>query len=264
MSTGAERIQEAIGPLRRQIINHKVYKNIHSLEDLQVFMQYHVYAVWDFMSLLKCLQINLTCASVPWFPVGDAETRYLINEIVAGEESDVDGKGIRKSHYELYLDAMKQSGADTNSIETFITALQNDNSFDNAFTYANTPEAAKDFVTYTFKVIDSDKPHVQSSVFTFGREDLIPNMFLSIINHTIKEEAGNISVFKYYLERHIEVDGGHHSQLALQMTDNLCGDDEEKWKEAEEATVKALQQRICLWDGVYEDIMSRKKTEVFS
>ena len=264
MSAGIERIQEATELLRQQIINHKVYKNIHSLEDLQVFMQYHVYAVWDFMSLLKCLQINLTCTSVPWFPVGDAETRYLINEIVAGEESDVDGEGIHRSHYELYLDAMKQSSADTNSIETFIKALQNDNSFDNAFTYANTPEAAKEFVTYTFDVINSGKPHVQSSVFTFGREDLIPNMFLSIVNDTIREQADSISVFKYYLERHIEVDGDHHSQLALQMTANLCGDDEDKWKEAEEATVKALQQRICLWDGVYDDIISRKKTEVLS
>ena len=264
MNKEIERIQSAIEPLRQQIINHKVYKAIHGLDDLKVFMEYHVYAVWDFMSLLKCLQINLTCTSIPWFPVGDAETRYLINEIVAGEESDVDGEGIRKSHFELYLDAMKQCGADTNSIETFINGLQNDNSFDNAFTYANTPEAAKDFVTYTFDVINAGKTAVQSAVFTFGREDLIPNMFLSIINDIITEEAGSISIFKYYLERHIEVDGDHHSQLALQMTTKLCGDDEEKWKEAEAATVKALQQRIALWDGVYEDILSRKKTEVLS
>ena len=93
-----ESIQEKIEPLRQQIINHKVYSVINDLDNLKVFMQYHVYAVWDFMSLLKSLQSNLTCTTVPWFPVGSAETRYLINEIVAGEESDVDMNGIRKSH----------------------------------------------------------------------------------------------------------------------------------------------------------------------
>ena len=65
-------IQEKIEPLRQQIINHKVYSVINDLDDLKVFMQYHVYAVWDFMSLLKSLQSNLTCTSVPWFPVGSA------------------------------------------------------------------------------------------------------------------------------------------------------------------------------------------------
>jgi hypothetical protein len=119
MNPQIERIQQAAEPLRQQIIHHKVYSIIKDLEDLNVFMQYHVFAVWDFMSLLKALQNNLTCTIVPWFPKGSADTRYLINEIVVGEESDVNEDGIRKSHFELYLDAMKQSGADASSIQQF-------------------------------------------------------------------------------------------------------------------------------------------------
>jgi hypothetical protein len=58
-----DKINKTIEPLRQQIINHKVYSEIKDIEDLKVFMEYHVYAVWDFMSLLKTLQNNLTCTS---------------------------------------------------------------------------------------------------------------------------------------------------------------------------------------------------------
>jgi hypothetical protein len=255
MNQHIEKIKGAIEPFRKEIINHKVYSAIHTVDDLKIFMQYHVYAVWDFMSLLKALQNSLTCTSVPWFPKGSADTRYLINEIVVGEESDVDLHGKRKSHFELYLDAMHQCGANTLQMETFITALQQNGNFKEAFQSSGTPLAAKEFVDFTFRIINSHKDYLQSAIFTFGREDLIPGMFMSIINDMHKHFPESISVFKYYLERHIEVDGDHHSHLALQMTENLCGDDEGRWHEAEEATVQSLKMRIALWDGVYKEIM---------
>lgn len=258
MTEQLKRINNTIEPLRQQIINHKVYSSINSISDLQVFMQYHVFAVWDFMSLLKALQNNLTCTSVPWFPKGDANTRYLINEIVVGEESDIDDFGNRKSHFELYLEAMQQCGADTASIEKFIETLKETGDFNVAFMAAETPKAAKDFVDFTFKIIDSNKNYLQSAIFTFGREDLIPAMFLSIVKDLDSDAPDAISIFKYYLERHIEVDGGHHSQLALQMTANLCRHNVAYWKEAELAIIESLQKRIALWDGVYEEINRRK------
>src|SRR5882757_4881259 len=133
MNAHIEKIKKVIEPLRQQIINHKVYSLIKDVDDLKIFMQYHVFAVWDFMSLLKAMQNNLTCTSVPWFPQGSADTRYLINEIVVGEESDVDNFGKRKSHFELYLDAMHQSGADTSQIEKFISELKNTGNFNLAY-----------------------------------------------------------------------------------------------------------------------------------
>ena len=262
MTHHIERIQKSIQPLREQIINHKVYGVINDVDDLKVFMQYHIYAVWDFMSLLKSLQNNLTCTSVPWFPKGDADTRHLINEIVVGEESDVDSEGIRKSHFELYKDAMQQCGADIEQIEKFIAVLKDTGNFEQAFTAAGTPEAAKDFVDFTFNIIHSNKDYLQSAIFTFGREDLIPGMFYSIVNDIHKNFPDSVSVFKYYLERHIEVDGDHHSHLALQMTSNLCGDNEQYWQEAEKATLASLQKRIDLWDGVYLQIVAGKSVEI--
>ena len=258
MHPNIKKIQENIEPLRQQIINHKVYGEISELEDLQIFMEHHIYAVWDFMSLLKALQINLTCTTLPWFPVGDAVTRQLINEIVAGEESDVDVEGNIKSHFELYLDAMVQCGAKVEPIRNFLTSLQKGRDFDMAFELAQVPAAARDFVKSTFDTINSEKTHLQAASFTFGREDLIPNMFFSMVNDLNSSQPEKVSIFKYYLERHIEVDGDHHSHLALSMTEKLCKKDETFWAEAEATTKIALQKRIDLWDAAYAEIVKNK------
>ncbi len=260
MTEQIEKIRKTIEPLRQQIMNHKVYSVIKDIDDLKVFMQYHVYAVWDFMSLLKTLQNNLTCTTVPWFPKGSADTRHLINEIVVGEESDIDLNGIRKSHFELYIDAMKQCGAETSQIEIFLEELKKTRNFKAAFASAQTPVEAKDFVDFTFHIIDSDKYYLQSAIFTFGREDLIPGMFVSIVNDIHSNFPDSIEIFKYYLERHIEVDGDHHSHLALQMTANLCGENQAFWDQSEKATIASLQKRINLWDGAYREILNRKTT----
>jgi len=254
-------IQENIAPLRKQIVEHKAYAQINSMEDLRIFMEQHIYAVWDFMSLLKSLQKNLTCVETPWVPKGDAATRFLINEIVVGEESDVDEDGFRTSHFELYLKAMKQSGADTGVIESFIHTLLQKGDLEDAFKTAEVPESAREFMRFTFKSIYSNKPHVLAAIFTFGREDLIPDMFMSIIEDVHNDVPEQISTFKYYLERHIEVDGDHHSHLAMQMTALLCGEDELLWQEAEAAVIQALQMRIQLWDGVYDAIIKSKTLE---
>jgi len=157
---------------------------------------------------------------------------------------------------------MQQCGADTKPIEKFVSELKKSGNFEAAFALSQTPTEAKDFVNFTFEIINSKKDYLQSAIFTFGREDLIPDMFLSIINDMYKEYPESISIFKYYLERHIEVDGDHHSHLALQMTASLCGDNEGLWKEAEIATINSLQQRINLWNGVYEAILQKKNTGV--
>jgi len=262
MNEQLEKIKEVTEPLRQQIINHKVYAAINSIDDLKVFMQYHIFAVWDFMSLLKSLQNNLTCTSVPWFPKGSADTRHLINEIVVGEESDVDSYGNRKSHFELYLDAMDQCGADTIQIEKFIATLQTTGDFNEAFNVADAPIEAREFVDFTFKIIGSNKAHLQAAIFTFGREDLIPGMFHSLVNDIHKSFPNNISILKYYLERHIEIDGDHHSHLALQMTENLCDSNELFWKEAEQVAIESLQKRINLWDGLLKQLTKSKNAKI--
>jgi hypothetical protein len=253
MTKAIDQIQQDIYGIREEIIKHPVYTAIKDLQDLRIFMEYHIYAVWDFMSLLKSLQINLTCTSIPWFPVGSATTRSLINEIVAGEESDVDADGQQMSHFEMYLEAMQQCGANTSDFGTFIQALKAGKSREEAYELADAPIAARQFVDYTFGLIASKQVHQQASAFTFGREDLIPNMFYAMVGDLEQRFPAQLSKFKYYLERHIEVDGDHHSHLALAMTAELC-DRDQKLQEAKVVAKASLQQRLNLWDGALEKI----------
>ena len=249
---GTLRIKETIAPVRDTIVKHPLYSHMQRMDDIRMFMQYHVFAVWDFMSLLKSLQLNLTCTSIPWVPVGNAATRFLINEIVTGEESDIDPNGTRISHFELYLQAMDQVGADTQNIRNFITQIQQGQPL--SALISALPPAAASFVQYTFDLIANAPVHVQAAVFTFGREDLIPDMFLALVNDLDKQFPGQISLFKYYLERHIEVDGDHHSHLGMQMVQELCGNDDKKWAEAAAASKVALEKRQALWNGILAEI----------
>jgi hypothetical protein len=253
-----ENIQNKIAPLRLEIINHPVYKIIKTPQDMCVFMEHHIYAVWDFMSLLKALQIHLTSTNIPWFPKGDGEVRFFINEVVVGEESDVDFYGNRKSHFEMYLDAMEQSGASTLNIERFVSFLKKNSNLDSAFVEVEENYAVSEFVKHTFEVIKTAKPHLMAAVFTFGREDLIPDMFLSMVSEFKTKFPDKFSLMNYYLERHIEIDGDHHSILALKMIENLCGNDPKLWQEALEIAQVTLKKRNLLWDSIYKTIMKKK------
>jgi Protein of unknown function (DUF3050) len=224
----------------------------------------------------------LTCVTSPWVPVGSANTRYLINEIVIGEESDVDERGLRTSHFELYLRAMEQAGADTGPVVGMVEVLKagrgRARAADDGMLWSGgagmeeTPDdlvlrspvrtlsgAVRDFLDFTFGTIATGEVHRIAAVFTFGREDLIPDMFIRIVEDlsglgSPGGSEGLFGIFTYYLERHIEVDGGHHSHLAMAMLEELCGEDDRKWEEAARSAGAALEARIRLWDGVVERI----------
>lgn len=248
MQNEMQRLEDSLQESRQQLSAHPLYKQLNGTEALREFTRWHVFAVWDFMSLLKSLQSALTCTKVPWLPVGNPETRFLINEIVIGEESDEDPDGNRISHFELYLRAMQSMGSNTDCIKAFTEDLRNGIPLNQALQSPQIPDFVRRFVDFTFQTI-GQPAHIQASVFTFGREDLIPEMFLGMVRQISTDEPG-FALFRYYLERHIEVDGGHHGKLALQMVEELCGNAPERWKEARDWANRALQERILFWNGI--------------
>jgi len=244
-----QHLAERLRPLYSQLANHPVYASIETIEDLRVFMELHVYAVWDFMSLLKTLQRGLTCIDVPWVPSRFPASRRLVNEIVLGEESDL--YGTRPiSHFELYVNAMRECGACTLGIDGLMARLREGATWSAALARSAAPEAAVRFAGATFAIIERGKLHEIAAAFTFGREDLIPDMFRGFIREQDARLSGRLAMLRWYLDRHIEVDGEDHGPMALRMVSELCGDDPVKWREGAEAAETALRARIALWDGI--------------
>ena len=239
---------------RSVLVNHSLYNKINSIEAIQRFMETHVFAVWDFMSLLKRLQLELTCTSTPWIPVGNPIIRRLINEIVFGEESDVDQNGQALSHFELYLRAMEDIGADTRAINSYIKQLKQGESWEKALDSSGASQAAIQFVNNTMDFVEHAPIHVVAGVFTYGREDLIPDMFISIVRELSEKGHSGAQTLVYYLERHIEIDGDEHGPMALQMIEELCEGENTKKQESIHAAKQALESRIQLWDAIAETI----------
>lgn len=251
-----EHIQKEITSLRQELKTHRLYEQLDTIDDIKIFTQDHVFAVWDFMSLLKALQIELTCVSIPWVPRKKGKLTQFINEIALAEESDVDLSGESKSHFEMYLDAMKHMGSDTRKIEIFMSKITQNISVNEALDDAEVPDAVKNFVNLTFKTIYSNDAHKIAAAFTFGREDLIPDMFIEIIQQTHDQES--FKDFLYYLNRHVELDGDSHGPLSLEMIVELCGEDQQKWSEVLETAKASLEVRISLWDYIADSISNHK------
>src|SRR6218665_1077385 len=251
-------INQKIQPQKEILLQHPLYGKVKTIDDLHQFLESHVYAVWDFMSLLKALQNKLTCTSTPWFASANPETRYLINEIVLAEESDLTLDGKRLSHFEMYVDAMKSCGAQTSELEAFLQNVIDTNNVFIAIKQSNLHPKIKNFLDFTFRVIEEGKAHKIAAAFTFGREDLIPNMFTEILkNFQQNFPETDLSELIYYFERHIELDADEHGPMAMEMISELCQDDAQKWKDVEEISILALEKRICLWDAIEEKIVEK-------
>lgn len=253
-----QHINNSIEAQKSVLLQHSLYNKVKTIEDLHTFLESHVYAVWDFMSLLKALQSRLTCTTTPWFASQNPETRYLINEIVLAEETDLTLDGRRQSHFEMYLEAMEDCGADISKINSFLSEIQSLQNIFVAIKKSDLHPNIKAFLDFTFRVIEEGKPHEIAAAFTFGREDLIPSMFHAILKNFQKQfPETDLSKLIYYFERHIELDADEHGPMAMQMINELCGEDPQKWNEVEEVSILALEKRIELWNAIEEIIIMK-------
>ena len=244
-----ERLRKRIAPLREALLHHPLYDEVDSLDRLRGFMQIHVFAVWDFMSLVKRLQNEVTCRSLPWMPPVSAQIARFANEVVLGEESDVGPDQKPASHFELYLRAMDEIGADTAMVKRFLDKLDRGEQWPVALKEVGVPPGITDFVRGTLHSAIHGSVVEVASYFFFGREDVIPEMFERLLP-LWDDGAAEVPYFAYYLKRHIELDGDSHGPWARDMLMTLAGQDESNWKQATCAAERAITSRIKLWDRI--------------
>ena len=244
--------------LRQRLLEHPLYAAVSDLPEVAVFMQHHVFAVWDFMSLLKRLQLDLTTCRVPWVPPQHPDMARFINEIVLGEESDVSPDGEHyQSHFDLYRAAMDDVHAPAEPIDEFLRRINRGASVSEALG-TGIPDFVRTFVRANCDLAANGSTHEVAAAFCFGREDIIPEMFAKLL-HSLERNAVPAPALSYYVQRHIEVDGDHHGPLSMRLIDTVIGDSAAKQADAIAAARDALHRRIELWDGVYEAVLASKR-----
>lgn len=250
-----EQFLNQINPELEALLKHSVYSQVKDVASLRIFMRSHVFAVWDFMTLLKVLQKRLTCLQIPWSPPQDINSARLINEIVLAEETDEVEPGCYSSHFDLYLAAMKEVGADMEPIFGFLDTLKNrwGATPEQALAPLSIPQTTKDFVNTNMQ-ISARSPHEVAAAFLFGREEIIPSMFRKILRELEKCHGRPCPSFCIYLERHIHLDETQHAPMGRKLLANLCQDDSIKWRESLNAALETLHVRHGLWDGVVQSI----------
>lgn len=252
-----EELQAALEEPLTRVQRHPVYAAITTLDDLRVFMEHHVWAVWDFMNLVKAIQQRYTAMTIPWVPRGDATVRRFVNEIVLEEESDehpADG-GRFCSHFELYVSSMAEVGADAAAVERFVGALGSGVGFPDALATSGCSPAVAHFLGTTWSAARSDDDELLAA-FAYGRETVIPVMFDRIL-----AEAGALDdagLLRHYLVRHVQLDGDAHGDMAKYLLTVACGDDPLRWARAEMSARRCLEARARLWDAV-GDLVGRRQ-----
>jgi hypothetical protein len=252
--------QEFIASLRERLESHPVYGALRGVEDLRVFMQHHVHSVWDFMSLIKYLQATVAPARWPWTPGADPAVQRFINELVLEEETDEAGPGKPgefSSHFQLYLGAMREIGADADTPTRFAEIAGRDG-IEVALASGLAPAPAARFNRTTFDFIASGQAHAVAAALALGREHIIPAMFRAFLSRMAVSEA-QAPIFHYYLNRHIHLDEDFHAPLSLRLLEALCGGDAVRIAEARAAAVRAVEARIEFWDGVLAQLPSQQE-----
>jgi hypothetical protein len=159
---------------------------------------------------------------------------------------------------------MEEVGASTVAIGAFQRVLRTVG-FDTAANLPCIPGAAARFMRSTLAIANSGKPWLVCAAFAFGREAVIPNMFKALQqNKALK--LSDCPAFSYYLERHIEIDGGTqneedgHGAMAIQLLNQLCDGQSERYDEARAVALDALQARKRLWEEVYTVLMAPEQS----
>ncbi len=240
-------LEKKLVAVQQELIEHVVYKDLMNIHNLRIFMGYHVFAVWDYMTLLKGLQRHITCTRVPWKPsTYPKELIRLINSMVLEEESDLDQNDQACDHFSLYVRAMEEMNADSKPIKSFLKNLDTD--------ILSTP--LKECMQFSINIAQNYPLHILAGVFYFGREQLIPRIFKPYLEGVTSYPAGTLTpTLSYYLRRHMDLDGNQQVARIMKLLDVACMDSPKAYQEALSYGIQACLLRKKLWDKALESMV---------
>ncbi|WP_224999827.1 DUF3050 domain-containing protein [Cesiribacter sp. SM1] len=249
-SSRIEAIRDTLKPMRVRLLAHEIYLQLETLEDLREFMEHHVFAVWDNLSQLKALENAISSTTRIWTPSEEPISNRIVNEMLVEEESDSDGNGGYISHFELYRKAMQQAGAKTYMIDRFLVLMQEEKDLENALEKIRLPESIKNYLRINWGICHSNNPHELAAAYFLGREDVVSELLHRLDGDLLNYHQKDLALYRDYLLRHTRINEQEQNQRIEAVMNELCGNDEQKWREAEAAAKKALEARYVLWDGM--------------
>lgn len=252
--------------------DHPLAGAIQNLAGLRLFMEHHVFAVWDFLLLAKALQHQLTRAPRSDQSCSLDGATAVINRIVAEEESDQAPANpfgaSRLSHLQIYLLAMQEVGASTSTIQQLMARLQGIETW--ALSGAELcavldglaiPEPSRRFMAFTFQVIGSGDALTMAVAFTHGRELLVPSLFQALLDRALIPPQRAPSLH-WYLSRHIDLDGDDHGPGSLAMVGELCGQSPFRLEIANVMAHRAVEARRQFWDGIHRALTMPRQAPI--
>ncbi len=230
--------------------NHPVHHHINTKQQLQVYMEHQVFALWANMSLLNSLKEEFTKTTNPWLPIGDPELRFLINKTILQEETAKNYFGAHQSKFEIYLDAMAATGANTENITNFLRHVSHGTDIFLIIAASKLPICIKKFIKTIFDIISEEKPHKIAAAFVYSRVGMRDRNLINTISEIEKADKADLKLFKYYLR----LQAGSDSEPTFKILDKLCGKDMDKWRDTERIAEIILQNQRTLMEGIKTDL----------
>lgn len=237
--------------IARRAVEHPIFPRLKSLEAVKVFMEHHIWCVWDFMYLAKSVHSSLSGRGA-WSPSPCPETLADFNDILATEETDIGPTGKLGSHFEFFVEAMEQAGADTIPVRAFQRQVELGEAPLLAMRKSKAPTSAIQFVSATMN--DASGPtHIRAASFCLAREDLVPRL-LRRLRRYVPWNHPRLEMLKWYVDRHIELDTVHHGPTGRRILAAVIAGDSNRRAEASAAAELAIAARVKYLDAILRSL----------
>lgn len=226
------------------LANHKLYERVNDELSLRLFMEHHVICVWSYNFLLREIHQELVGLIHPLNSQSQKEAIRLVSEMILEEELEEQQDGSLLSHFEIYLEAMQDLGANISPIVSFFDLQDSGQNWQTALKHARFPTAVSRYARKMNRFAQAPL-HEKAAALFYEGEPFIPDTFLLRIGqlgNTVK-----IGRLLDYFERHIEGLRSPGFSASGRLVEILCNNDEKMSLEAEQSAEEAMKNRVELW-----------------